>query len=247
MFYEQERQTFCIVNIPFRTTNCLKNRNGFYTVDHTFSTDSNYLVVLQSEGENDPTDARGDRIIVYDLHDYREYFSISEHNINNMWFLNDSNSLIYMRGQTTPCIVDLVVKTKKCINAIPARYPGRGISLNGVSSDGKSLEFLYWGINELSGGLCFYDLVSGMFNCPADGLPVLKNNILYEYALSPDGKYVSFIYANADCPHCDGGSSYSGLALVGIDGHNFIDLGISDPELNLVSTWRPSASAQTNP
>jgi hypothetical protein len=86
-----------------------------------------------------------------------------------------------------------------------------------------------------------------MFACPTDGLPVLKNNIVNEYTLSPDEKYISFIYANADCPGCDGGSSYSGLALVGINGNNFIDLGISYPELDLVSTWRPSAGAQLNP
>jgi hypothetical protein len=253
LFYEQERQTFCIVNIIFHTTNCLKNRNGFYSVDHTFSTDSNYFVLLQGQEKNDPMDGRGDRIIVYDLQNFQEYLSITDNDINNMRFLNDSNSLIYMRGKTTPCIVDLATKTKKCINAIPNRYPDHYIKLNGFRSDGKTLEFLHWGINDdqYSGGLCEYNLLNGAFHCPTDGLEILKRNVVTGYELSPDERYLSFTYEFGTCPICDGGGLNPSLAVIGRDGTHFIDLGLSNSGgpagTNLVSSWRPLAADQLNP
>jgi hypothetical protein len=65
-----------------------------------------------------------------------------------------------------------------------------------LTSDHKTLLFLHAELDSgaRNGGLCFYDLATGILNCPMDGLSILADHAVTDFSLSPDEQYIAAIY-----------------------------------------------------
>jgi hypothetical protein len=183
------------------------------------------------------------QITLYNYKDQTSIMTIEDEEINNSWFFPGDEQLIYTRGQNIPCIVNIATQKRNCIHTIHDKYPDATIYLRGLTADRQKLLFLHIDMKNgvHNGGLCFYDLASGGMNCPMDGLKIMRDQAVTDFVISPDEKYIAFIYEDS-CPICDWTGLHTGLAVIGTDGTQFIDLGLpmeSHPLINLAVHWRP--------
>jgi hypothetical protein len=254
--YLQGSKAFCVVPLSIAQRKCSSTQSSFYNGSLLVSSASDTLVLLQSENQNifSSIPTTGNQISIYDLRTLELIMVLQDVDIHDMWFLSYSGELIFMRGweDGTPCIVNVMNKTKKCIHEIPNRFPGSHFVLEEGQSDKTYLVFLYWNYkqNILTGGLCFYGLQAGTFNCPMDGTPIPKNTAITEYSFSPNKDFIAFIYEDSP-PYSDSAGLFPGLAVIGVDGKNFSDLGLSNAPhaggLQLVTAWRPVSQIEKNP
>jgi hypothetical protein len=251
----QEEMTVFLVNNQTGEWQILTDpTDGIQDGDAVFSPGSKYFIVLQSKNRDilySSIPRTGDQISIYDFLRRSVVMTFQDTEINSLMFLGDNQKFIYMRGWDTPCVVDILLQTKKCIHMIPDRFPHELIELSGLTADYTRLIFYHYSSTTgYPGGLCFYNLQTGDLNCPADRLAILKDRAVTEYILSPDEKYFTFTYEDS-CPSCDSAGLHSGLAVIGRDGKNFYDLGVSNSPhwggIYLVATWRPISTGKVNP
>lgn len=245
--YDKGLQEICIMELELQVENCIENHENIYNIG-LITNSSDYLIVRQSENEYDVWEDRGDRLFIYDIKNNQEFFSIMDQDINDLRFINKTLEFIFMRGRTTPCIVDILTKSKKCINAIPAQFPSQSIYLGGLRTDGRNLMFTHWSEN-MGGGLCSINLLTGKITCPTEAISIFNDHVVSSFSLSPDEKYISLIYEYHVCIQCDDrAGGFPNLAVIDLDGNHFIDLGTTNTiQLFLVSSWRPLAVALPTP
>ncbi len=252
--YKQGWNTFCLFNILTQEKKCLQSPESVYDGGAILSQNGRYLVALQSNNLDEASsmlEAWGNRISILDLDTFDEVLAIQETDIHDLQFIEGSLSFLYMRQRKTPCIFDISTLTKKCINQINTRFPNDTIQLDKITEAPQSLTFFHWGGEEgRTGGLCFFSLYSGYLNCPMDGLADLKGQVVTEYEISPDEKYILFTYEDDGCPICDWAGN-AGLAVVSKDGKNYYNLGPSHSPhwggIPAVALWRPMAQPNNNP
>ena len=169
------------------------DNGNLISVDVVISEDGKYLANLSTPGDDI---FWGDHITLYNFLDQSVIMMIDDHNINKLSFYPEEGWLIYMRGREMPCVVDILSQEKKCIQTIHSAYPDAFIYFRGLTSDHKTLLFLHAELDSgaRNGGLCFYDLATGILNCPMDGLSILADHAVTDFSLSPDEQYIAAIY-----------------------------------------------------
>jgi hypothetical protein len=205
------------------------------------SPNHNYLAIMQSAAGGPIME--GQHISIYNFADQSLILTVDDYEINSISFFPDDDRLVYMRGLDMPCIVEITTRAKTCVQTIHNTYPAAWIYLRGLTYDRQKFIFLHVEHGQSgvrNGGLCFYSLDTGKLNCPTDGLKILVDKAVTDFILSPDEKYIAFIYEEYP-PDADI-SEALGLSVIGTDGSKFIDLGIpiyGHPLIQRAVNWRP--------
>jgi hypothetical protein len=226
--------------------------DGILDGDAIISPGDRYVAVLQgTDAEHiDGFSMIGNRLAIYNLGDRTLVAVFQDESIRRVMFLPDGRRLIYMRGSDTPCVIDIELDERNCIHQIANRFPSEQIVPSGFTSEPVKLIFYHYAYNQgpYIGGLCFYNLLTGTFHCPMDGLDLLHDRNVSGYLLSPNEQYIAFILDDS-CVDCDMAGSNMGLAVMDYDGNRVLDLGpwnVPHP-MALMGAWRPIPSEEENP
>ena len=225
--------------------------DGVSDIRFELSPNGDYLGVVQVQGNYDFPELWqplfGTQVSVYHLPDRKLVASFAEEQeVSTMLLFTDNENLVYVR-ESTPCIISIAEKTKKCIHAISDRLTNSIIILGDPLKDRQKLSFLYFGnASPYSSGWCIYDLFSGELNCPTDGFEDLQGQTILSFALSPDNNYLLFIYDYKGCPPpwCDFAGDPQ-IAVIDIAEKKFFHLGSAQTYQALSvfgdsQPWRPS-------
>jgi hypothetical protein len=256
---DPEQPVIVVDQVTGKMTFLTDPNDGITDAGLYISPDGKYAAVGQITGEYVRSDLwlppSYDQISLYRIADGalifqestdRDYYSID--------FFPDSKTLLYF-GENIPCVVDIASAIKMCIIEIPQMYP-KGMIYPGVPShDSSKFGFIYSPDVSGVGKLCFYTMDTKSVDCPTEKFSDLNGYRIVNYSLSPNEKYVIFVYTNKGCPPpwCDNfGEIY--VAVMDINGKNKFSLGdfddvtgfiwksyftSSDTTGNLDSSWRP--------
>lgn len=234
-------------NTWFRLTD---PNDGISDIHFELSPNGDYLGIVQIQGNYDFPELWqplfGTQVSVYHLPDRKLVASFAEEKeVSAMLLFTDNENLVYVR-ENMPCVISIVEKTKKCIHAIADRFPESTIILGDPLKDREKLGFLYFSNYLYQGGWCIYNLFSGALVCPTDEFEDLKEQIVLNYALSPDGNYLLIEYDDKGCPApwCDYANNPQ-VAVIDISRKKIFHLGDSDTYqvidiFGYPKPWRPS-------
>lgn len=223
--------------------------DGMSDIAYEVSPNRDYVAIVQIKGKYTFPEMWqplfGNQVSIYHLPDRKLLATFNdEQKVSSMLLFTDNENLIYVR-EDTPCVVMILLFSKKCIHNISNRFPDATIILGDSLVNPKKFSFLYFGFSPHQGGFCFYDLFSGEIDCPTNHFDSLRGQTVMNYALSPDNKYLLFEYDYKGCPApwCD----YAGdpqLAVINIDENQLFDLGSSSiyqalDIFRMSSPWRP--------
>ncbi len=226
----------------------LTNPNdGINDISYELSPNKNYIAIVQIRGKYEYSELvqpeYGKLISIYSLPDRRLLMTFDEgRDISTDVMFLDNENLVYVR-EDTPCLVMIASLEKKCIRNISEKFPGATIIIGDPLSDPKRMAFIYFG-PEHHGGFCFYDLRSGALDCPTDHFPIFDKQIIINYSLSPNEKYLLVAYDRKGCPFpwCD---YFAGplWAVIDIEGGQLFTFGYANPypfyRPVQPSPWRP--------
>jgi hypothetical protein len=255
---EPERTVIIVDSITGDEIPLTSPNDGIIDVTFRVSPDENYIAVAQSTGDFEFLEFGpyiGNQISIFRLSDRVLVLKVTEDmDLTSLKFFPNNDKLIYMLDNT-PCLIVISSRSKKCIDDIPQKFPDADIYLGDPTSDSNRIGFVYLNDKPHHGGLCFYDLLSGSIDCPTDNFESLNEYGVMNYSLSPDEKYVLFIYDKKGCPlpWCDYASNEH-VAVMDIRGISIFELGDSTQILELYNlswsdfglsrTWRPLESIE---
>jgi hypothetical protein len=216
--------------ITGQTISLTSPNDGIGDVSYALSPNKNYIAIVQADGEYRPSEfwlpEHGDKVSIYNLSSRKHILTIEENErVSSLLIFLDNESLVYVR-ENTPCIVFLQSLEKKCIHAISEKFQNSAVIVESPLSTSRKLGFIHF--TSSYGGICFYDLFSGNFNCPTDQFSNMKEQIITNYSLSPESKFILFEYDSEGCPipWCDNFTDPH-WAITDIEGNRLVELGES--------------------
>jgi hypothetical protein len=223
--------------------------DGISDIHFSLSPNHDYLGIVQIQGNYDFPELwqplYGTQVSVYHLPDRKLVASFADETaVSELLLFTDNETLVYVSFHT-PCVISIATASKKCIYAIPYRFPGSAIILGDPLKDRQKMSFLYFSHSPHQGGWCIYDLFSGGLNCPTDEFEDLQGQTVVNYAISPDNNYLLIEYDSKGCPSpwCDYFARIQ-TAVIDIAGKKFYKLGDSSTYETMdifrdTQPWRP--------
>lgn len=196
----------------------------FCNIEHMWSPVKSELAILRSkmfDGCGRMGMPPGERIEIYKP-DGERLASFEGSFSDPTWSPDGSKILYGDKLSNSPCILDLILATKRCIREIARNHPNANtIHALSWSMDGKQIYYMYSSADE--SGWCVYNLMNGDIFCPTDGLQELEDFSIVRYKVSPNERFLMFHFGGS-CATCDYWANPN-VGIIGKDGSNFYTLG----------------------